>query len=138
VEPNGAQPLYSAVVLSRCSDAGYKLYARDILATPLEAQLVTVSSCRSSGTPRPGEGLVGLAWAFLHAGARNVVAALWNVNDKVAPKIMNAFYEDLAAGEAPVVALHRAKIGLIRESNRTNFHKPYYWAPFQIYIGKSR
>jgi len=138
VEPNGAQPLYSAVVLSRCSDAGYKLYARDILSTPLEAQLVTVSSCQSSGTPRPGEGLVGLAWAFLHAGAHNVVAALWNVNDKVAPKLMDAFYEDLARGQAPVGALHRAKIGLIRGAGATNYHKPYYWAPFQVYIGKSR
>ena len=138
VEPNGTHPLYSAVVLSRCSDVGFKLIARDVLEPSLDARVVTISSCRSSGTPRPGEGLVGLAWAFLSAGARNVVAALWNVNDKVAPRIMAIFYEGLAADSTPMEALHEAKLKLIREPGKTNYHKPYYWAPFQVYIGKSR
>jgi len=28
-----------------------------------------------------GEGLVGLSWAFLRAGAHNVIAALWQASD---------------------------------------------------------
>jgi len=49
---------------------------------PLQAELVTISACRSAGARTySGEGLVGLAWAFLNAGAHNVVAGLWNVED---------------------------------------------------------
>jgi CHAT domain-containing protein len=75
---NRESPLDSAVLL-----AGGKLYARDVMATPLTADLVTVSACRGVGTRMySGEGLVGFAWAFLHAGARNVIAGLWDVNDQ--------------------------------------------------------
>ena len=30
-----------------------------------------------------GEGLVGFTWAFLSAGAHNVIAGLWNVDDRL-------------------------------------------------------
>ena len=79
---NVESPLDSAVVLSGPDD-GYKLYARDVAETPLRADLVTVSACRSAGERTySGEGLVGFAWAFLRAGARNVIAGLWDVDDR--------------------------------------------------------
>src|SRR5687767_15402840 len=53
------------------SDRAYRLAARDIAQHPLSARLVTISSCDGAGTATyAGEGLVGLAWAFLHAGAQ--------------------------------------------------------------------
>ncbi len=74
---NPDNPLESSVVLSAQQD-GFKLYASDIAGIPLSADLVTISSCRSAGAKSyAGEGPIGLAWAFLHAGARNVVAGLW-------------------------------------------------------------
>ena len=57
---NLESPLDSAVILTG-PDSGYKLYARDVAAMPLHAELVTVSACRSAGERAySGEGLVGL------------------------------------------------------------------------------
>ncbi len=124
---NAESPLDSGVLL-----AGGKLYARDVMATPLTANLVTVSACRGVGTRLySGEGLVGFAWAFLHAGARNVIAGLWDVNDQSTSHLMDVLYRELAAGKSPAEALHAAKLALV--ATRGNLRKPYYWAPFQLY-----
>lgn len=130
------RPLESAVILSKEGD-GFKLYARDIVAHHLSAQLVTISACNAAGTRTfAGEGLVGLSWAFLRAGARNVIATLWEVNDAPSTtQLMDELYEGLERGDDPVVSLRNAKLHLLRANLKTVFHKPVYWAPFQIYTG---
>jgi CHAT domain-containing protein len=126
-------PLDSAIVLSNDSAASdsFKLYARDIVTHPLHADLVTISACYSAGgRAYSGEGLVGLSWAFLRAGARNVMAALWQVTDVATEPLMTKFYDELNHGASPEVALRDAKLSLLRGSV---FRNPYYWAPFQLY-----
>jgi tetratricopeptide (TPR) repeat protein len=124
-------PLDSAVILSG-PDSGFKLYARDVAAAPLNAELVTVSACRSAGNRAYlGEGLVGFAWAFLRAGARRVVAGLWDVDDRSTAELMDRFYEGLSHGEQPARALREAKLWLM--SRGGNYAKPYYWGAFQIF-----
>ena len=128
---NRESPLDSAIVLSGPEDA-YKLYARDVMAQPLNAELVTLSACRSAGSRTyAGEGLVVLAWAFLGSGARNVVGGLWNVEDVSTAELMEHLYRELRAGLAPMAALRAAKLRLIHSKAVTR--KPYYWAPFVIY-----
>jgi CHAT domain-containing protein len=128
---NSQSPLDSAVILS--GPAGReKLFARQIMATPLGARLVTISACRGAGARvYAGEGLVGLAWAFLHAGASNVIAGLWNVDDRSTAELMQLIYRAMAEGKAPAESLREAKRELIRSA--PVFRKPYYWAPFQMY-----
>ena len=134
-------PLDSAIVLSREStqtspvqDDSFKLYARDIIQHPLRAKLVTISACYSAGTRAySGEGLVGLSWAFLRAGAHNVVAALWDVSDVSTPQLMDRFYEELKRGNDPAASLRTAKLSLLHSD--TAFRKPFYWAAFQLYSG---
>ena len=147
-----AHPLDSAVILSAemsragsangsgggasatASDASFKLYARDIVKHPLSAYLVTVSACNGSGTRAySGEGLVGLSWAFLRAGAHNVIGALWEVNDASTPQLMDKLYAELSQGHDPASALRAAKLSLLHSD--TVFSKPFYWAPFQLYAG---
>jgi CHAT domain-containing protein len=127
------KPLDSAIVLAREGES-FKLYARDIAKEPLTAQLVTISSCHGAGTRTyAGEGLVGLAWAFLRAGAGNVIAALWKVDDSATPGLMDQLYGGIRAGRDPAVALRDAKLALVRGQNA---HKrPLYWAPFVLYTG---
>jgi CHAT domain-containing protein len=128
---NSQDPLDSAVVLSQ-SPGGYKLYAHDILKVPLRARVETLSSCRGAGSRLyRGEGLVGFAWAFLHAGAENVVAGLWDVNDASTAALMDGFYAALAAGAPPPDALRTAKLALLRSEGA--WRKPYYWAPFETF-----
>jgi CHAT domain-containing protein len=131
-EANSQRPLESAVILSRSGDA-YKLYAREVENLKVSADLVTLSACRSAGARTyGGEGLVGFAWAFLRSGAGAVIAGLWDVGDASSAQLMDKLYESLAAGDPPAKALHKAKLGLLHSG--TIFHKPYYWAPYQIYI----
>ena len=126
-------PLDSAIVLSKSSaeDDSFKLYARDIIGHPLRAELVTISACYSSGERAySGEGLVGLSWAFLRAGAHNVIAALWEATDNSTEQLMDKFYDELQKGKTPDVALRDAKLSLLHNSA---FYNPHYWAPFQLY-----
>jgi CHAT domain-containing protein len=130
------RPLESAVILSPEGDT-YKLYARDIVTHRLNAQLVTISACNGAGTRAySGEGLVGLSWAFLRAGAHNVIGALWEVSDASTPQLMDAFYRELFQGKDTATALRDAKLGLLHTSDPDSvFKKPNYWAPFQLYAG---
>jgi len=133
---NMTSPLDSAVVLSSDRDdaAIYKLYARDILKQNLHADLVTVSACYGSGLRNySGEGLVGLAWAFLRAGSHHVIGAMWEVSDVSTPLLMDQLYGELAKGNQPDAALRSAKLSMIHSDGI--FRKPLYWAPFQLYSG---
>lgn len=128
---NKDSPLDSAIILSRDGE-NFKLYARNVIETPLRAELVTISACRSAGARSySGEGLVGFAWAFLQAGAHNVIAGLWDVTDSSTPGIMDVLYAKVAAGEGPADALRAAKLELIQSAQ--GYRRPYYWGPFQVY-----
>jgi CHAT domain-containing protein len=130
---NRLSPLDSAIVLSKSSaeDDSFKLYARDIILHPMQADLVTISACYSSGEGRySGEGLVGLSWAFLRAGAHSVIAALWEATDASTEQLMDKFYDELNKGSSPDAALRAAKLSLLHNSS---FHNAFYWAPFQLY-----
>jgi CHAT domain-containing protein len=129
-------PLDSAIVLSRSNaqEDSFKLYARDIIRHPLRAQLVTISTCYGAGARAySGEGLVGLSWAFLRAGAHNVIGALWEVSDISTPQLMDELYRELETGQAPDTALRNAKLTLLRSN--APYRKPFYWAAFQLYTG---
>jgi CHAT domain-containing protein len=129
-------PLDSSIILSRSTaeEDSFKLHARDIMRHPIHARLVTISACYGSGTRSyVGEGLVGLAWAFMRAGAHNVIGALWEVSDESTPRLMGSLYQGLQDGKPPAVALHQAKLELLHA--KSEFRKPFYWAPLQIYTG---
>ena len=124
-------PLDSSVILAPGPN-GFRLSGYDIVKVGLAAQLVTVSSCNSAGQRSyAGEGLVGLAWAFLRAGASRVVAAQWEVSDSAAPKVMDLMYGAIGDGVEPAEALRRAKLNLLHSD--TVYEKPLYWAPFVVY-----
>lgn len=129
-------PLDSAVVLSapKGQAEDFKLYAREIAHQPLDAELVTISSCYGSGTRvYAGEGIVGLSWAFLRAGSRNVIGSLWEVSDASTPLLMDQMYGELEKGASPAAALRAAKLSLLHSPG--TFRKPFYWAAFQLYSG---
>jgi len=128
-ETNERSPLDSAIILSPAAD-GFRLYAREIMELPLTADLVTLSACRSAGARTlSGEGPVGFAWAFFRAGAGNVVASLWEVDDRSTADLMDLFYSAIDNGNSYSQALRQAKLKMLQAS----FPRPYFWASFQIY-----
>ena len=135
-------PLDSAIILSRSQtrtgsnaqtgEDSFKLYARDIMRHPIDARLVTISACYGSGTRSyVGEGLVGLSWAFLRAGAHTTIGALWEASDDSTPRLMDSLYQGLDHGQSPSAALRQAKLELLH--SHSIFRRPFYWAPFQLY-----
>jgi CHAT domain-containing protein/tetratricopeptide (TPR) repeat protein len=129
-----ANPLESAIILSP-SNRGYKLYARDIIKTRIHPQLVTISACYGAGTRQySGEGLVGLAWAFLRVGAHQVVAALWEVDDAATADLMDRFYSELTKGKTAAQALRNSKLSMLHSKGPRK--RPFYWGSLQLYTGR--
>jgi CHAT domain-containing protein len=130
-EANRTSPLDSAVILAGAAGVD-KLYARDVAERALRANLVTISACRSAGERAyAGEGLIGFSWAFLRAGARQVIAGLWDVDDQSTATLMDNLYAGIARGDAPPAALRAAKLALMKQGG--NVARPYYWGPFEVF-----
>ena len=107
----------------------YVLTMSDVQAVRLRARLVVLSCCHSGRGEVKSEGLVGIARAFLCAGARSVLVSLWAIDDEATMEFMKHFYQHLAEGKSVSVALHQAMKSL-RESER--FRDLKYWAPFVL------
>lgn len=92
------------------------LQAREVLALPIRASLVTLSACNTgSGKLFGQDGVSSLVRPFLASGARAVVANLWTADDTFSLALMKEFYRQLAAGKQKAVALQQAKLAMIRQ-----------------------
>lgn len=106
-----------------------RLTLGEILEMELTADLVVLSGCETgAGLSRPGDELLGLARAFLHAGAGSLVASLWPVDDRATRSLMGHFYRHLKTS-GPGAALRLAQQAIRREMPH-----PYYWAGF-VHVG---
>ena len=102
----------------------------DVQAVHLRASLVVLSCCHSGrGEVLKSEGVVGLARAFLCAGARSVLVALWAIDDEATLEFMKSFYQQLREGKSTSLALHQAMKSL-RDSKK--FSSMRHWAPFLL------
>ncbi|XP_044172189.1 tetratricopeptide repeat protein 28-like [Acropora millepora] len=102
----------------------------DVQAANLRARLVVLSCCHSGrGRILKGEGVVGIARAFLAAGARSVLISLWAIDDEATMVFMKSFYQHLKEGKTASAAVHQTMKSL-RESEK--FSEMRYWAPFQL------
>src|SRR5262249_11105170 len=74
----------------------------------LNADLVVLSACQTGGgTLSRGEGVGGLARAFLYAGSKGVVCSLWSVDDASTADLMEALYGHLRDGKPAAEALRQ-------------------------------
>jgi CHAT domain-containing protein/tetratricopeptide (TPR) repeat protein len=129
-----------------------------------DADLVTLSACSTAlGERFDGEGLLGLTRAFQLAGARSVLASLWEVDDRSTAELMQRFYQALSRGASQDDALREAQLALLREAQpavlrgdpappeseatadaptrgvgavapaRADWRHPFHWAAFQLF-----
>lgn len=107
----------------------------DIAKLRLRARLVTLSACETAlgaeAEPLPGEGVEALARAFMLAGAKSVLATLWNVQDEPAAALVENFYRQLKPGGAPDLA---TALFLAKAAVRQKYKYRQYWTGF-ILIG---
>jgi CHAT domain-containing protein/tetratricopeptide (TPR) repeat protein len=155
-------PERSVLILSRANlpDAleavkeGKRIYdglltAKEIVREwKLDAELVTLSGCRTGlGKKVAGEGYIGLAHAFLQAGALSLVVSLWRVEDRATALLMGRFYENLTGSfqdgrqgtkgkpMSRARALREAKHWLrtyTDDGGNKPFRHPVYWSGFVL------
>jgi CHAT domain-containing protein len=107
------------------------LRLHDIYELELAADLVTMSACDTAlGREIRGEGLAGLVQGFMYAGARSVLASLWQVPDRATAELMGNFYRNLLEhDQSPPEALRNAQAAL---ASRARFRHPYFWSAFVL------
>ena len=109
----------------------YMLMLSDLEGKPLRASLVVLSCCHSAEGEVKADGVIGIARAFIGAGARSVLVALWAISDEGTLYFMKAFYQHFSRGLKASECLNKA-MEVMR--NSTKFCDPHFWAPF-ILIG---
>jgi CHAT domain-containing protein len=135
---NTGSPMFSRIELaagvgSEAEDDG-RLEVHELLGVAIRSPLVFLSGCETgvgaAGSSRyaPGEDYAMLAQAFLYAGADNVVATLWRVEDRSASEFATAFYSELRSSD-PEVALARAQRRMLADPA---YRSPFHWAAYRI------
>jgi CHAT domain-containing protein len=128
-------PEFSGLVFSLVgTDGGPRfgfLKAQDIARLNVRAELVVLSACDSAaGDIVSGEGIMGLSYAFLHAGAKQVVSTLWSIDDAKSKELMVVFYKELMRnGGNAAAALRQSQLTVMRQPHNS---EPYYWAGFEL------
>lgn len=108
------------------------LQMHEVYKLRLPVEMVVLSACETGiGKMVRGEGLAAMSRGFMYAGAKRVVASLWEVNDSSTAELMTHFYRNLLAGsgQRPAAALRAAQIEIWRKDPESS---PYFWAAFII------
>ena len=111
------------------AEEDYMLTMADVMSVKLRAKLVVLSCCHSGRGEIKAEGVVGIARAFIGAGARSVLVSLWAIDDEATLEFMKSFYHNLVKGRSASESLNRA-MKCLRESEK--FGDLKYWAPFTL------
>lgn len=132
------EPLNSYVLLTKTeaeTENDGLLHASEILDLNLEADLAVLSACETgNGRISPGEGVIGMSWAFFVAGARSVIVSQWRVNSSSTARLMENFYQAMARqgnlnGRDKSQAIREASLRLL---NDRRYRHPFYWAGFGL------
>ena len=128
-------PEFSGLVFSPVGRDGSSrfgfLKADDISRLNVRADLVVLSACDSAaGKNLSGEGVMGLSYSFLRAGAKQVVSTLWSIDDTKSSELMIAFYKELMRnGGNAAAALRESQLIVMHQPHSA---APYYWAGFEL------
>ncbi|MCB1914558.1 MAG: CHAT domain-containing protein [Rhodocyclaceae bacterium] len=127
-EYNADNALQSRLLLAKDQDNDGSLTTDELYNLQLDADMVTLSACETGlGTVLSGDDVVGLTRGFLYAGASNIVASLWQVDDDATTLLMQHFYRRLDGGEPKRHALRHAQL-----ATRAKYPHPFFWAAFFI------
>jgi CHAT domain-containing protein len=132
---NKHNPLFSFVELAPEGTDDGRLEVHEVFGLRLSARLLVLSACQTAlasgaiADVPPGEDWVGLVQGFLYAGAANVLATLWSVEDRATAALMSSFYRELNAGQSESAALAEAQLAIMHDPRTAH---PFYWAGFVL------
>jgi CHAT domain-containing protein len=124
-------PLNSGLFLAKGSEPDGVLTAGDLYSLRWDVDLVTLSACETGvGKVANGDDVIGLTRGFLYAGARSIVASLWQVDDAATAHLMESFYKNLGKSGK------REALRLAQLETRQQYPEPWFWAAFNI-VGRA-
>lgn len=130
-----SSPLYSYLTFTPDSGSGDDglLETREMMDLNLNAAVVVLSACETArGVTSKGEGMIGMSWALLVAGASSAVVSHWRVDSAGTEEFMVAFHRRLAAS-AKLTGRAEALRGAALELMQKDAYKhPFYWAAFVL------
>ena len=107
----------------------FLLTMKDVTSARIRARLVVLSCCHSGRGEIKAEGVVGIARAFLGAGARAVLVSLWAIDVAATLQFMKSSYAHLVNGISASETLNKA-MKYMRESD--HFNEVKHWDPFLL------
>lgn len=136
---NAQNPMFSRIELAagrgdRSENDG-RLEVHEVLDMNIRSELVFLSGCETgvgsawATVEGRGEDHTTLERAFLYAGAANVIATLWPIDDGGAAELAGAFYEPRVSRATPAARLAEAQRTLLASSE---WAAPYYWAGYRL------
>jgi CHAT domain-containing protein len=119
-------PRRSGLLLAPGKGEDGLLQMGEIYSLELNANLVVISARQTApGREITGERMIGLSRAFFYAGARSVVAPLWNLDPRFAAQFVERFYQELSQGRSAEEALRQTKLVYV---THPDYSHPYYWS----------
>src|SRR5437660_5969845 len=103
----------------------------------LNAELAVLSACETAnGKVAPGEGVIGMSWAFFVAGTRSMVVSQWKISSGSTSELMMNFYKNFNSNKSETSdqkarALRNASVMMIEDPR---YRHPFFWAGF-VMIG---
>jgi CHAT domain-containing protein len=105
------------------------LRAVDFPGLPLRGSLVVLSGCRTGVTTTGGgDEVQGLVRGVYAAGAAELLASLWRVDDATTAELFRRFHRARRRGATTPEALARAQRSMARDGAH-----PFYWAGFGVW-----
>ena len=132
---NTTNPLFSYLQLARAGSDDGRLEVHEVFGLDLNASLVVLSACETglgSGNLADvpaGDDWVSFVRTFLFAGADEVLATLWRVEDAATSEFMAEFYGQLRGGISPEKSLALTQRHYVAQPTTSH---PLYWAGFVI------
>lgn len=126
----------SSIVLSEVSGSiadseedGY-LTLPEIATLNISCDFLNLSACQTGlSHQKRGDGMSGLTRSCIVAGAEEVGATLWEVNDESTCKFMVSMYSKVKNGMSYKEAYRKTKA----EFRKSEFTAPVFWAAFVIW-----
>ncbi len=134
-DPDGCPDLgMEANTILFANNEQYHIADADLLGLK-NTEILALSACQTAKEANAnGRELSGLAFVLERAGAKTVLASLWNADDNISANIMKDFYTNIKEeGMSKSEAMRQAKISHIQTGEKIH---PFFWSPF-ILIGNN-
>ena len=122
-------PDFSRLLMAPGAEERGNVYAHELERTLLpRAPVVVLAACETAvGRTSRSEGMISLARAFMSAGARDVIATLWRIDDSVSVPLFVRLHQELRRGESAAHALRSAQLEMVKSTDPAR-RTPAAWA----------